>query len=118
MKKNKSIVKPAADKFPTLLKIGYQDVAVTVDGESKIPRKSSGQYLDDGRIFIDGDETVKQSVNTLIHEVLHAIYYTYGMREVLEDKHEEYAVNTFANGLTQVFKDNPKFLEWAKENLK
>lgn len=119
MKKNKPIVRPVAPKFPTILRIGYQDVKVIVDPDTKIPKQDSGQYRDDGFIFLSGEYSLNESVNLLIHEVLHAVYYTYGMRNVIEDKtKEEYLVNTFANGLTQVIKDNPKFLEWVKENLK
>lgn len=115
MKKKKEL----AVKFPKTLKIGYQDVKVTVDPDTKIPKSDSGQYRDDGFIFLSGEYSLCESTNLLIHEILHAIYYTYGMRNIIENKdREEYIINTMANGLTQVLKDNPAFLEWVKENLK
>lgn len=51
-------------------------------------------------------------VDTLIHEILHAIEYKMGLT------HNEHYVNRFATGLTAVFHDNPKVLEYIAQRIK
>mgnify|MGYP000701406736 CR=1 FL=1 len=55
--------------------------------------------------------------NTVLHEILHAIVYQYGLVETLGDK-EEIVVNTMANGLSTVFVDNPWLLDYIKKYQK
>ncbi len=45
-----------------------------------------------------------QVKNTLLHEILHAVYYHQGMGD---SEGEEVVVNGIANGLQMVFHDNP-----------
>lgn len=48
-------------------------------------------------------------VDTVLHEVTHAIYWAY----VIEDKdEEERIVTTMARAWTQVWRDNPDLLGW------
>ena len=54
-------------------------------------------------------------MNTLIHELFHAIFYVYNIEEKDE---EERVVNTFANGWHQVLSDNPAMLNYLKRTLK
>jgi len=60
-------------------------------------------------------------VDTLLHEILHAIAYTSG--ETLDggrlhgENNEESVVNNFANYLTQVFRDNKWLLHYFVNNL-
>lgn len=54
------------------------------------------------------------TVNTVIHEVLHAIYHCYG----IEDKdEEERVVNTMATGLFQVLKDNKNLFNFIRRGI-
>ena len=52
-------------------------------------------------------------VNTLLHEILHAIIYQWSLE--LGDK-EEQTVNTISNGLTTVFVDNPWLVDYIKKH--
>jgi hypothetical protein len=60
------------------------------------------------------DELSKMScLNTLIHEIGHAIYFFYGIEDADE---EEKTVNQMGVGWAQIWKDNPdlvKFLNYA-----
>lgn len=58
-------------------------------------------------------------VETLIHEILHAIAYSSNVFHGVENKfaHEEHVVDTFANGVTLVLKDNPALVNYIKEIL-
>jgi len=79
-----------------------------------------GYYLSSqAEIRINEKQCFSEQVATLIHESLHAIFYTYGMREIIDDEEkEEYIVNTISNGLMQVIKDNPKLIELIKNAKK
>ncbi len=55
------------------------------------------------------------NVDTLIHEILHAIWYEYQMCE--EGEEEEICVGKLASGLAKVMKRNPVLLDWIKEQL-
>ena len=48
--------------------------------------------------------------NTMIHEILHGLFYYTGLHEVpiKSPNIEEQLVNNFANGLSQVMRDNPE----------
>jgi hypothetical protein len=62
--------------------------------------------------IIKGLEPVEKG-NTILHEILHAIFMDKGLE--LEDKLEERIVLATANGLVAFIRDNPEF---AKQLLK
>lgn len=55
-------------------------------------------------------KSAAQAVDTVLHEVNHAIYWAYGVDD--EDK-EERVVAIFATAWTQVFQDNPALMAWV-----
>lgn len=61
-------------------------------------------------ISVDSTKPTEQIKNTLLHEILHAVWYVWGLNK----PNEEAAVNALANGLQTVFRDNPKLIEWMK----
>ena len=65
-------------------------------------------------IKIDTSKNEHKVVETLIHEVLHAIYAGYF---ISEDDGEERTVSVMAAGLTQVFRDSPELLDLITEHL-
>jgi hypothetical protein len=63
------------------------------------------------------DEDITSDIvraETLLHEISHVVWWVYNLKD--EDD-EERTVHTMATGLTQVFRDNPKVLEYIKESL-
>lgn len=68
----------------------------------------------DQTIYIDEGLSDIKYVDTLLHELNHAIYWAYGIDD--EDK-EERIVGTFATAWTQVFRDNPVLLKIIESNL-
>ena len=107
--------------IPDKIRIGYQDVRVMItDSMTERALEDSNGFYHSKRseIVIAREQDTREIVNTVIHECLHAIFFTYGMREIVDDKEkEEYIVNTLGNGLTQIFLENPDFLEWVRSNL-
>ena len=59
------------------------------------------------KFFIDPKIKQQKKEQALIHEILHAVWWTNGMRS-REDlkKEEEYIVDSLSQGLYQVLKDN------------
>lgn len=91
------------------LKIGYQDVEVKFSDMEEY----GCYHSDKGVIKIQEGTEGKEYLNTLIHEVLHAIYYTYGLKRLPDhtDEKEEHIVTTLGNALTQVITDNPELID-------
>ncbi len=68
----------------------------------------------ESNIRIDTSVNYIKIVDTLLHEISHAIYWAYGMED--EDK-EERIVATFATAWTQIYRDNPFLLQWIHATL-
>lgn len=53
--------------------------------------------------------TTVMECETLLHEVMHAIYWAYGIKQ---GDDEERTVTAMTVGLMQVWRDNPKLIDW------
>lgn len=106
-------------KTPKSLKIGYSTFRLVP--RSSHWRKRNKAYgvcsPDESRIEYDSSLKKCELVNTILHETLHGIVYMFDInfRSMQE---EENVVRKLANGLHTVFRDNPAFLEWIKQNSK
>lgn len=58
--------------------------------------------------------TCEGIADTLLHEILHAIWWAYGIEDRDE---EERTVATMATAWTQVYRDNPWLLKWLAKAL-
>lgn len=65
-------------------------------------------------ITIDAQQSLVEEADTVLHEVMHAIFYT--MKIGLDIDTEEKVVSALASGLVGVFQDNPEFAQWLIEN--
>lgn len=63
-------------------------------------------------IKIDVHVHVDMLLDTFLHEVNHAIYWIYSLRE---DDDEERVVSIFATAWAQIFVDNPEVLTFIKK---
>lgn len=106
--------------LPEHLRIGYITYDVkSVDGHEMDLREAMGMHLiDQAEIHVSDSVTDIQALNTLIHEALHAIAYSYNLGlssdSSIADEAEERIVNGIANGLTSLFADNPDMIEYIK----
>ncbi len=55
-----------------------------------------------------------KAVDTVLHEIFHAIYWTFGIED--EDK-EERIVSALGSAMMQVHRDNPWLAVWINETL-
>ena len=103
---------------PEKIRIGYKDYKLEEWKQTVASaNEAQGQFFaKEGVIGYTAEETGVSHANTLIHECLHAIIYQWNME--LEEKVEESIVNGLANGLTTIFVDNPKLMDFLKEKIK
>jgi hypothetical protein len=101
-------------RLPSTVRIGAFDIAIR-----KIPSegyKYNGEY-DDGDQEIrmnDGLATEHKEVNVFLHEVLHAVYDKYELRDT---DAEEIIVRHFSHALLQFFRDNRSVIHLIDETL-
>ena len=108
------------DKFPvipTRIRIGYRDYKVSCVKSSVMDDQP---YLGRifhlrGEIYIGEHDNKYEFVDSLLHEILHAVYST---QKIEDGDDQERCVGMLANGLTGVFRDNPKLLQFFLDALK
>ena len=91
------------------VRIGYVDYDIVPNTNKKL----DGQFIHtDKQITISENLNPADKLNTIIHEILHGIWFHWGLGEQIEKpkKAEEMVVTALANGLTNVIRDNPQFL--------
>ena len=103
---------------PEEIKIGYKGYKLEEWKQTVASaNEAQGQFFaKEGVIGYTAEETGVSHANTLIHEMLHAIIYQWNMD--VDEKVEELVVNGLANGLTTIFVDNPKLMDFLKDKIK
>lgn len=101
---------------PSPARIGYLTVPIKAFSDyERVVAKAEGHFNPDEGIHYTANREPPERVNTLIHEVLHAIWHTQAVG--CSDAEEERIVNSMANGLTQVFRDNPRLIKFMLSDL-
>ena len=100
------------------IKVGYRDYKLEEWKQTVASANDAhGQFFaKEGVIGYTVEEKGVSHANTIIHECLHAIIYQWNMD--LEEKVEELVVSGLANGLTTIFVDNPKLMDYLKLKMK
>ena len=103
---------------PNKIKIGYREYKLEEWKQTVASaNEAQGQFFaKEGVIGYVATEKGVSHANTIIHECLHAIIYQWNMD--LEEKVEELVVSGLANGLTTIFVDNPKLMDYLKLKMK
>lgn len=68
----------------------------------------------EGVIRVDSSLSGAMLIDTLLHEVCHAVYWAYGIDD---GDDEERVCGAVGTGFTQVFRDNPRFLTFLIDTL-
>lgn len=97
-------------QLPPNIRIGYKDYKLQVISEEDRQKNVGWHLPQQHRIEIAIDLPPREVVNTLIHEIYHAIFSHAGA--IFKDEDEEALVECVANGWTQVFVDNPEVINW------
>ena len=112
-------------KLPNKVKIGYSDLDIEYVGpdfKTDSLTDSYGEYYNrQGLIKLQNSICGQEMCNALLHECLHAIVYGSGLNQangpLKEDDAEELTVNQITNYLIGMFRDNPWYLDFLKNNI-
>lgn len=100
------------DQYPRTIRLGYKDVGIRfVPSDALGVGGAMGAYSGNSGVMVADDLDSMERVNTVLHEVLHAVFHAGSARNVISADTEELAVDTMANGLTQLMRDNPELFE-------
>lgn len=102
--------------LPKVIQLGYQDIKVL---EIESIDNTQGSYNNESHeIKIKSEMGSREKLNTLLHELLHACVYAYGLKSEFEDDDaEEKIVNALGNGLTEVLVRNKELVEFIKQSV-
>ena len=103
--------------IPSKIRIGFRDYKVSCVKPSVMddqPYLGRVFHLK-GEIYIGEHDNQYEFVDSLLHEILHAVFKTQGIED---GDNEERTVGMVASGLTGVFRDNPKLLQFFQDALK
>lgn len=117
LKDIRSAGRSAVESLPELIVVGPFDIAIQhMDSHLAGSEQSFGQFRAmEQAIYIQVDmPTPQKAVDTMLHEIGHAIYWAYDMDD--EDK-EERIVATMATGWTTIYRNNPELLSWIGKVL-
>lgn len=100
----------AFDGFPPSLRIGPFDMAVEVKDKIN-DDEDAGVYNHGLSIELRSDQhnSAVFALDTVLHEIGHGIYRTFGLNEA---SNEEAVVTAMATGWAMVLRDNPAFVNW------
>jgi len=118
-------VDKVSSELPNMVKIGYRDIEieyVSPDFKTDNLTDCYGEYrAREGKILIQHNLCGQEMANVVLHECLHGISYSAGLNQangpLKEDDGEELVVNQMTNYLIGMFRDNPWFLDFLKNNI-
>lgn len=96
---------------PTKVRIFGRNYSITYVPPSDLSAANLG--LCDARtqrIYCEDGQLPVEEVDTVLHEIFHAIRHT--MQLPIDPETEELVVAALATGLVGVLQDNPKFAQW------
>lgn len=98
------------------IKIGYRNYRVVTNSDLLAEVYAAARVHNPTQVIeYSTNYPPSEIVDSLIHEVLHAVW---DLHINKEKAREEEAVTLLAHGLTQVFKDNPKFITELLEHVR
>lgn len=90
---------------------------ITYDPQLASIDAASGKCKSDlCQIWVGTESDPQQIRDTMLHEVLHAVYGEMGLGEDIEDKYEESIVRRLATGLLYVIRHNPKLMDFLEKD--
>lgn len=102
------------EDFPKKVRVGPFDVPVAIKDELEGGHWGLFNKHDYVVEFKQNQPSAPFTVDTAIHELLHAVWKISGVHK--KDK-EERIVSLLATGLTALFRDNPQILLWLIDSL-
>lgn len=104
-----------SESWPETVRIGYRDYRVERWDHTEAMRAGNFGECDHakGVLRIDGGLDAQQAAETMMHEMLHAVFSCFGYADWAKaEDPEEAAVTILAKGLSCTTRDNPEL--WAQ----
>ena len=107
--------------LPSTVKVGWSNIRFNFVDPSFIKESDCfGQYLSrESKIDIQKELSGDQLINTVLHEIIHAIIYNSSLNQdggpLTDEKSEEQVTNSITNWLLNVFWDNPWLVDLLKK---
>lgn len=106
-------------ELPKSIRVGYAEVTVGIfPREVASAGNRMGEY-DPRRCLIRIDDDQERSdlcnLDTLLHEIVHAIFHHYDLHD---SDREEKLVTVIAGAWTQIYRDNPDLLRFIAASVK
>lgn len=97
--------------LPKSVRVGFFVYTIEAISAELADAKGLYGYADNNtnEIKVSDGLNDQQLLNTVLHEVLHAIHWIHGLHD---DSTEEEFTNLSTNGLCAFFADNPEFVDW------
>jgi len=103
--------------LPHILQLGHFKLKIKLVDSDIINEEYQGAYLSrDNKIILDkslANGKGAQSINIILHELMHAIYYAYGLDQ---NSNEEQIVNAMSNSITELLL-NPMLLKFINKEI-
>ena len=91
---------------PSVIRVAGLDFQIVFDAVKCAAENVCGCTMNKPQIIWLDPTMPEQMVRaTLLHEVMHAICYQYGICNLLDSKQEEMVVNAISNGLFEIIRD-------------
>jgi hypothetical protein len=124
--KKKKVGEVKRPRHPKVIQVSYQKVKIVrvspkqLEDYAREDVEMLGCYTpSEHEICIFPGQSIHEESNTLLHELLHAIYFCYGLRVTSKPtthkaqiQEEERVVNTLTNGIVEVMQRNPKLRDY------
>ena len=98
--------------LPAHIKVGPFDVAVVEIAADVASRLREDGDFDGDTIHVAAGQHGPALADTVLHELLHAIFQTFALKD---DDDEERIVSALATGIIGVLRDNPNFATWLTD---
>lgn len=103
--------------FPKTVKVAYRDYRIELFHHwEAVDKQRFGEHDgNQGVIRLDANLDPMKAVNTMLHELLHAVWLAFNVPD--KKAVEEEVVGPVSNGLVTVFRDNPALVAWIAKTL-
>ena len=103
--------------LPHILQLGHFKLKIVLADSDIVNEEYQGAYLSrENKIILDkglANGKGAQSINIILHELMHAIYYAYGLDQ---NSNEEQIVNAMSNGITELL-SNQMLLKFINKEI-
>jgi len=116
--KNDNAIENIWKTLPKTVRVGYSDFTISeCSAEASTKENMDGDCdvsLSEIRIFLNRSKC--EVINTIWHELIHAMVWTQGIR-ISEQQEEKLAINLSA-AIYNLIRDNKKMMKWFIDNIK